>query len=692
MPTFTETTDAPSTLTDTYTINEDDRFIGTLSRAPGAEDIFDIIAFNATNDRTYYLDDTILGYDRVTLLDGAGTVLGDGAPDVIDGMEVPADGLYFLRLAADVSGTGDLPYAFTLLSEERSGPTTIAAASSGMPYMGSFETDTDSDWIAVSLLAGRNYAVTFTAPESVTPMLQLVTETGAPVPGDSTGSGTIGSLSISITPDVSGVFYAVVQDDGGALADYTISVSTETPASAETTEEITLSHGDVETGSYTGTYDFPQDEDWIAVDLLAGYTYRFDITDDAPDTVFALHAPDGALLDSRSPDDTTDTRGPLSYRATEDGTYFIAAQGLPEGSTDAPSDYTIDVRVTNIEVTNPDGGTAAGTPGPDLLNGGAGNDTLVGGRGADTINGGLGMDSLVGGGASDLIDGGDDADTIQGGALNDTIFGRGGDDSIVGGIGFDVIAGNAGNDTIIGLDGFDTISGGTGDDQISGNNGFDSLLGDAGADTISGGLGLDTILGGAGDDSLSGDAGFDSLNGGTGNDTLNGNAGQDTVFGAEGDDVINGGINSDELHGEIGNDTLFGQNGFDTLFGGDGDDRLEGNSGNDRLHGQAGDDTMRGGDGADTFVFQAGDGNDTIVDFDLERDTLELEGAAFFERTGPYYILDAQPSADGSLTLSFTTGDTLTLRGVTDARELDSRIDLQGFTFDIIVDEVINSF
>ncbi|MCH6256468.1 type I secretion C-terminal target domain-containing protein [Puniceicoccaceae bacterium K14] len=45
--------------------------------------------------------------------------------------------------------------------------------------------------------------------------------------------------------------------------------------------------------------------------------------------------------------------------------------------------------------------------------------------------------------------------------------------------------------------------------------------------------------------------------------------------------------------------------GADTLYGGDGDDEL---------HGGAGDDLLDGGSGADTFVFNPGDGNDTVTD------------------------------------------------------------------------------
>lgn len=49
-----------------------------------------------------------------------------------------------------------------------------------------------------------------------------------------------------------------------------------------------------------------------------------------------------------------------------------------------------------------------------------------------------------------------------------------------------------------------------------------------------------------------------------------------------------------------------------------------GNAGDDTLEGKRGDDTLKGGDGADEFIFNAGDGRDRVVDFDISEDTLVL--------------------------------------------------------------------
>jgi hypothetical protein len=51
--------------------------------------------------------------------------------------------------------------------------------------------------------------------------------------------------------------------------------------------------------------------------------------------------------------------------------------------------------------------------------------------------------------------------------------------------------------------------------------------------------------------------------------------------------------------------------------------------GDDVLYGQAGDDDLFGGEGNDMFVFSQGDGKDTIADFQVGKDTIDLEAFAF---------------------------------------------------------------
>ncbi|MEL7237711.1 MAG: hypothetical protein AAGK78_02525, partial [Planctomycetota bacterium] len=107
--------------------------------------------------------------------------------------------------------------------------------------------------------------------------------------------------------------------------------------------------------------------------------------------------------------------------------------------------------VTRIEIAGGDGDDTFDASGVDvtvIIDGGAGNDTIIGGSATDFLNGGEGDDSLVGGDSGDLLLGGAGNDNIDAGNGNDVVGGGDGDDVILGGDGWDLIAGNAGNDHI----------------------------------------------------------------------------------------------------------------------------------------------------------------------------------------------------------------------------------------------------
>ncbi|MEO1299200.1 MAG: alkaline phosphatase D family protein, partial [Cyanobacteria bacterium J06636_16] len=159
------------------------------------------------------------------------------------------------------------------------------------------------------------------------------------------------------------------------------------------------------------------------------------------------------------------------------------------------------------------------------------------------------------------------------------------------------------NQFVINPSGFELVEGTNGDDGLSGGANANRLLGLAGDDTIAGGLGDDQIFGGDGDDVLRGDRNQRKPGGTVG-----------------GDDLIYGGAGNDRIGGKAGDDTLFGDAGDDQLWGDDGDDILRGGRGDDTL---AGDD-FSGGSGSDTFVLAAGEGTDTIVDFEVGTDLIGL--------------------------------------------------------------------
>ena len=108
---------------------------------------------------------------------------------------------------------------------------------------------------------------------------------------------------------------------------------------------------------------------------------------------------------------------------------------------------------------------------------------------------------------------------------------------------------------------------------------------------------------------------------------------------------------------------LIGDAGDNSLIGGKGKDSLNGGDNNDTLWGGKGNDILTGGDGADTFVYQAGEGTDTITDYNFtDGDLLQI-----LDKRGKVIAKDAIKKWDfdgDDLTLSIKGGGKLILAGV----------------------------
>ena len=86
----------------------------------------------------------------------------------------------------------------------------------------------------------------------------------------------------------------------------------------------------------------------------------------------------------------------------------------------------------------------------NIINGGAGNDSISGFYGKDILSGGNGSDYLYGGWHNDILNGGADNDYLYGGNYEDSLFGDSGDDYLFGQEGYDFLTGGLGNDTLTG--------------------------------------------------------------------------------------------------------------------------------------------------------------------------------------------------------------------------------------------------
>ncbi|MDM5176767.1 putative Ig domain-containing protein [Massilia sp. DJPM01] len=369
------------------------------------------------------------------------------------------------------------------------------------------------------------------------------------------------------------------------------------------------------------------------------------------------------------------------YLDGEDGDDYLEGGGKDDTLFGGAGNDNLwgDTPINNI--TRP--GDNAKIWGNDYLNGEEGDDFAQGGGGNDTLSGGSGKDVLYGDGRSSVVAGSFEGD--------DMIDGGDGDDQLIGGGGKDNLSGGAGDDLLLGDDdvanlsieanGNDFLDGGDGNDQLGGGGGDDVLQGGAGNDTLDGGTGADVLDGGEGDDvytvdnvgdiiretappqtgaagkqSASG-SGLDHL-GGTlmttntmsaavaaaasidnvnssvsyqlgdnlenlilkGNDAIDGTGNElaNAMFGNSADNTLDGDAGADTLDGGAGADQLDGGADIDSLFGRVGDDRLTGGTGNDVLNGGAGNDV---------YIFNRGDGSDTIENSDLLRDSANLATA-----------------------------------------------------------------
>ena len=129
------------------------------------------------------------------------------------------------------------------------------------------------------------------------------------------------------------------------------------------------------------------------------------------------------------------------------------------------------------------------------------------------------------------------ANILNGGAGNDSLIGAAGNDSLLGGVGNDTLLGGAGNDSLDGgAAGSDTASYADAAAGVTVSLAITTAQNTVGSgtDTLTN---IENLTGSNLNDTLTGNTAANILNGGTGNDTLNGGAGNDSLIGAAGSDT-----------------------------------------------------------------------------------------------------------------------------------------------------------
>tara|TARA_B100001094_G_scaffold333360_1_gene411091 strand:+ start:2358 stop:3599 length:1242 start_codon:yes stop_codon:yes gene_type:complete len=276
-----------------------------------------------------------------------------------------------------------------------------------------------------------------------------------------------------------------------------------------------------------------------------------------------------------------------------------------------------------------------GSNGDDMLQGYESHDTIYGRRGDDILKGDDGDDLILGGSGDDILQGDDGNDTLEGGHGDDILRGNEGNDILKGGQGDDILQGDYGNDTFFA---------GHGDDLIQDYEGNDTIFGGLGNDRITDYAGNDTYLFNYGDgqDAIVDKGGCDKVIFGAGLSTANINISEND----SGDLILALKDNKGTLTGDrmliehafsrdnhrieklmFSDGTSMNWHDIETIVhqkrkpavtmnlnGTSGDDILQGDQEANIIVGGPGQDKLYGGYGNDNYVFNLGDGQDTIVD------------------------------------------------------------------------------
>ncbi len=145
---------------------------------------------------------------------------------------------------------------------------------------------------------------------------------------------------------------------------------------------------------------------------------------------------------------------------------------------------------------------------------------------------------------------------------------------------------------------------------------------------------------------------------------IKGQGGRDKLWGGDQADMLRGGGGKDMLDGGEAGDELFGGSGEDALFGGAGGDTLEGGDDNDRLDGGENGDMLFGGAGADVFVLAQGYGTETVGDFDMLEDRIEIDAGLMEGLTPELAAGLGRDTEEGDLMFNFGDGNRMLLTGL----------------------------
>lgn len=186
----------------------------------------------------------------------------------------------------ELDNVGTATGTFVLTMQEEPGDTMATAKRiiTGVPTWEAIDDPTDIDWFSVNLAENMSYAIKMLGTSSGNggtlsdPFItSLRVTTGATTTSqvlagtdNSTGYGNDSVMRYTVPSGATNTYYVVADPAGAVTGTYTIQVDIEAGASNSTSIAVQVG------GSITAAIDDATDQDWYAVTLVAGRTYRFD--------------------------------------------------------------------------------------------------------------------------------------------------------------------------------------------------------------------------------------------------------------------------------------------------------------------------------------------------------------------------------------------------------------------------------
>jgi len=231
--------------------------------------------------------------------------------------------------------------------------TTTQSISVGVPRQEVIDFSGDKDWFSVTLVAGETYEISvsgnsFGGNAALSDATVSLFNSIGELIGFDDDAGSHTSVFgfrdglLTFTAAETGSYFVEADGFGTNVGGYIVSVNTRAADSVSNGPDSTEVH--TIGGSSVGTVDYNADQDWFAVELVAGETYEFILNIDGANSLqdgyLSFHDADGVRLT------VDDDGGPglgsrIVWTAESSGTYFLSAQGFTGNNSVSTGTYTL---------------------------------------------------------------------------------------------------------------------------------------------------------------------------------------------------------------------------------------------------------------------------------------------------------------------------------------------------------------